>query len=72
MRRRKLLVALAVVVGAGVVVLFPWQYRVSQQNMNLIRPGMTWADVKAIFGAPDAVVDGPHVVSQSWDLHLGG
>jgi hypothetical protein len=48
---------------AGALALFPWQYRVSQQNMNLLRQGMSWADAKAIFGPPDAVVDG-HVAGQ--------
>jgi hypothetical protein len=71
MRRRTLLVALAglsVVVAVGVVVLFPWRYRVSQQNMNLIGQGMSWADVTAIFGPPDAVVDGKTSVA-SQDVH---
>jgi hypothetical protein len=72
MRRRKLLVALAglavLAVLVGALALFPWRYRVSQHNMNLIRQGMSWADVTAIFGPPDAVVDGKTSVA-SQDVH---
>jgi hypothetical protein len=57
MRRRKLLVALAglaVVVAAGVVVLWPEPplIRVTEENLNRVRPGMTRTEVEAILGPP--------------------
>jgi hypothetical protein len=56
MRRRTLLVALvglAVVVAAGVVVLWPRPpSRITRENYGLIREGMTRAEVEAILGPP--------------------
>ena len=57
MRRRKLLVltGLAVVVAAGMVVVWPEPpslVRVTMENCNLIRLGMTRAEVEAILGPP--------------------
>jgi hypothetical protein len=54
-RRRKLLAALAglaVVVGAGVVVLWPRAERITRENYEAIRLGMTRAEVEAILGPP--------------------
>jgi len=55
-RRRMLLVALvglAVVVAAGAVVLWPSQpNRITRENCDSIRAGMTRAEVEAILGAP--------------------
>jgi hypothetical protein len=57
MRRRTLLVALAglaVVIAAGVVVV--WQRplsRITRENCDRIRLGMTRAEVEAILGPPD-------------------
>jgi hypothetical protein len=55
MRRWTLLVALAglaVVVAAGVVVLWPRADRVTRANYERIQIGMTRADVEAILGPP--------------------
>jgi hypothetical protein len=57
MRRRTLLVALggilAVVVAAGVVVLWPTQpNRITQENYDRIHGGMTRTEVEAILGPP--------------------
>jgi hypothetical protein len=55
MRRRTLLVVLvglAVVVAVGVVVLWPRQDRISRQNLERIKRGMTRAEVEAILGPP--------------------
>jgi hypothetical protein len=55
MRRRKLLVALAglaVVVAAGVVVLWPREDRVTRANYDRVLIGMKRADVEAILGPP--------------------
>jgi hypothetical protein len=56
MRRRKLLVVLAglaVVGAAGAVVLWPKPpSRITQENFDLIRDGMTRAEVEAILGPP--------------------
>jgi hypothetical protein len=55
MRKRKLLVvlaALAVVVAAGAVVLWPRPERVTKENYDRIRAGMTRAEVEAILGPP--------------------
>jgi hypothetical protein len=55
-RRRKLLVALAclaVVVGAGVVVLWPRSSsRITRENFARIKEGMSRGQVEAILGAP--------------------
>jgi hypothetical protein len=58
MRRRTLLVALAglaVVVAAGAVVFWPPidpASRITQENFERIRPGMTMAEVTAMLGPP--------------------
>jgi hypothetical protein len=55
MRRRKLLVALAglaVVVAVGVVVLWPGQSHVTEENFSRIRQGSTEAEVQKILGEP--------------------
>jgi hypothetical protein len=55
MRRRKLLVALAglAVVAAGAVVLWPEPpSRITRENFDRIREGMTQAEVEAILGPP--------------------
>jgi hypothetical protein len=54
-KRWKLLVALAglaVVVAAGVVVLWPSRDRITQANFDRILEGMTRAEVEAILGPP--------------------
>jgi hypothetical protein len=61
MRRRKLLVALAglAVVVAGVVVLWPRSAsRITRENFERVHPGMSFQEVKAILGMPQAVSDG--------------
>jgi hypothetical protein len=53
MRRWKLLVTLvglAVIVAAGVVVLWPRPSRITRENFGRLKPGMTRADVEAILG----------------------
>jgi hypothetical protein len=53
MRRRTLLVALAalaVVVAAGVVVLWPRANRVTRENFDRLRLGMTRGEVVAVLG----------------------
>ena len=55
MPKRKLLVALtglAVVVAAGVVVLWPGQAHVTEENFSRIRKGSTEAEVEKILGEP--------------------
>jgi hypothetical protein len=56
MRRRTLLAALtglAVVVAAGVVVLWPWQSsRITRENYERIHERMSQANVEAILGPP--------------------
>jgi hypothetical protein len=54
MQRRTLLVVLAglAVIAAGVVVLMTPKGRVNRENAARIRPGMTFAQVKAILGPP--------------------
>jgi len=55
MRRRTLLVALAglaVVVAVGVVVLWPRADRITRENFERIREGMSRAEVEAILGPP--------------------
>jgi hypothetical protein len=54
MRRRKLLAAvgLAVLVAAGVIVAWPRANRVTQENYDSIRMGMSRAEVEAILGTP--------------------
>jgi hypothetical protein len=53
---------LAVVVAAGVVVLWPRQDRITQKNFALIHVGMTRADVEAILGPPGDYTTGPLTV----------
>jgi hypothetical protein len=55
MRRRKLLGALAglaVVVAAGVIVMWPRAERVTRANYDRIQIGMSRAEVEAILGSP--------------------
>src|SRR5262245_23034627 len=55
MRRQTLLVVLAglaVVVAAGAVVLWPRADRITLENYDRIRDGMTRAEVEAILGPP--------------------
>ena len=55
MRRRKLLVALAglaVVVAAGMVMVWPRPERITRENFDRIREGMSRAEVEAILGPP--------------------
>jgi hypothetical protein len=62
MRRPTLLVALAglaVVVAVGVVVLWPRQNRITQENFDRIREGMSLAEVEAILGPPGDYRTGP-------------
>jgi hypothetical protein len=64
MRRRKPLVALAglaVVVAAGVVVLWPRTApeRITRENYDRIRNGMSRAEVEAILGPPRDYSTGP-------------
>ena len=63
MRRRTLLVVLAgltVVVAAGAVVLWPrTPSRITLENCNRIREGMSRAEVEAILGPPGDYRTGP-------------
>jgi outer membrane protein assembly factor BamE (lipoprotein component of BamABCDE complex) len=62
MRRRKLLLVLAglaVAVAAGVVVLWPRPERITREDYDRIRPGMTRAEVEAILGPPGDYRNGP-------------
>jgi hypothetical protein len=62
MRRRTLLVALvglAVVGAAGVVVLWPRTERVTRENFDRIRKGMTRQEVEALLGPPEVYSTGP-------------
>jgi hypothetical protein len=61
MRRRTLLVALAglAVVAAGVVVLWPGRDRVTPENFDRVRAGMTRAEVDAILGPPGDYTTAP-------------
>jgi hypothetical protein len=62
MRRRKLLVVLAglaAMVAAGVVVLWPPQNRITQENFDRVREGMSRAEVEAILGPPGDYSTGP-------------
>ena len=56
MRRRKLLVALAVgvvvLVGVAALVAWPWGERITPDNINRIMAGMSRAEVEAILGPP--------------------
>jgi hypothetical protein len=63
MRRRTLFVALAglaVVLAVGVVVLWPSQpNRITQENCDRIKEGMSRAEVEAILGPPGDYRTGP-------------
>jgi len=64
MRRRTLLVVLAglaVVVAAGVVVVWPLRQpaQLSEENCRRIRRGMTRSDVESILGPPRLCATGP-------------
>jgi hypothetical protein len=54
MRMRKLLVALAglVVLAAGALVVWPRPNRITQDNFDRIRDGMSQADIEALLGPP--------------------
>jgi hypothetical protein len=70
MRRRKLLVALAglaVVSAAGVLVLWPKPSRVTRENIDRIRDGMSLAEVEAILGPRGDYTTGPTQLSMSTD-----
>jgi hypothetical protein len=76
MRRRTLLLALAglaVVVAAGVVVLWPRPEpasRITVENFRRIREGMTRAEVEAILGMPQAISDGSKALaSRGYNPH---
>jgi hypothetical protein len=61
-RRRKLFVALAglaVVVAAGVIVLWPQPERVTVENFQRVKVGMARAEVEAILGPPEDHSTGP-------------
>ena len=62
MRRRKLLVVLAglaVVVAAGVVMLWPSPPKVTPENIDRATAAETKAEVEAILGPPDDYRTGP-------------
>jgi hypothetical protein len=62
MRRRKLLVVLAglaVVIAAGVVVVWPKASRVPTENCDRIERGMNRQEVEAILGPPGDYRSGP-------------
>jgi hypothetical protein len=62
MRRRRLLVALAglaVVIAAGVVVLWPHTHRTVTENYVRIEQGMTRTQVETILGPPGDYRTGP-------------
>jgi hypothetical protein len=70
-RGRKLLVAvavLAVLVAAGASVLWPRPDRITRENFNRIREGMTWAEVEAILGPPGEYRTKPLVVFEVGSL----
>jgi hypothetical protein len=54
MRRRKLIVVvgLAVLVAVGAFVLWPRPDRITQENLERIRAGMSRAEVECILGGP--------------------
>jgi hypothetical protein len=53
------LAGLAVVIAAGVVVLWPREDRVTRGNFDRIRAGMSRAEVEAILGPPGDYTTGP-------------
>ena len=73
MRRRTLLVALAglaVVSGAGAVVLWPTQpNRITQENCDRIKEGMSRAEVETILGPPGDYRTGPVQSVVQWELN---
>jgi hypothetical protein len=75
MRRRTLLAALAglaVLVAAGVVVLWPRSSsRITRENFDRIKVGMSLAEVETILGAPGDYTTGPYD-EFSPDLYSGG
>ena len=76
MRRRKLLVVLAglaVAVAAGVVVLWPSQpSRITQENCDRIKKGMSRAEVETILGPPGDYRTGPLQDVLVWHPILDG
>ena len=77
MRRRTLLVVLAglaVVVAAGLVVLWPCADRITVQNYNRIRVGMSRVEVECILGPPGDYTTHPtygYVGSGPWEPRPG-
>jgi hypothetical protein len=65
MRRWKLLAALAVVVAAGSVVLWPGPVSVTKENYLRIRQGMSRAELEAILGPPGDYRTG--LGEEDWD-----
>jgi hypothetical protein len=77
MRRRTLLVVLAglaVLVAAGVVVLWPQTEpnRITQENCDRIKKGMSQAEVETILGPPGDYRTGPGQGVLAWDPILDG
>jgi hypothetical protein len=76
MRKRKLLVALAgmaVMIVAGLVVLWPTQpNRITQENCDRIKKGMSRAEVETILGPPGDYRTGPGQGVLAWDPILDG
>jgi hypothetical protein len=68
MRKCKLLVVLAglaVVVAVGVVVLWPRADRVTRENFDCIRKGMTPQEVEGLLGPPGDYSTGPTTTSDA-------
>jgi hypothetical protein len=63
MRRRKQLTAagLAVLVAVAAFVLWPRPDRVTRENFDRVKGGMTRAEVKAILGPPGDYATGPTI-----------
>src|SRR5262249_3383542 len=64
MRRRTLLVVLAglaVVVGVGVVTMWPRSVRITLGNFNHLREGMTLSDIEALLRPPGDYRSGPTI-----------
>ena len=76
MPRRKQLVALmglAVVLAAGVVVLWPApKSRISIEQFDQIREGMTLTEVEALLGPPGDYRTGPTVVTEVFSVWSPG
>ena len=71
MRRRTLpvvLAGLAVMVAAGAVVLWPRKDRITQENYDGIRMGMSRAEVEEILGLPGDYRTGPGATNLGRDV----